>query len=316
MPNNDLIYLNPEVTRCDAAALSTWMRDNEVTEFLTDNHTAAKDIDQLLDTVSLPALTFFFNRDGRFYMIHDGNLKPVGFIRLAEKAGMKSTAEIVVAIGDKNSRGKKKGTQIIKQALSLVFFELRLEKVIAKIHPENLRSVRAFMRAGFRPDNKRNALIEYSMTLSDFLGKAKNTKDSLYVTELDRERLKGLINSFIESHGKVTRDLCELDIELNRAKVIEPAKVPDKTVTMNSCVELSYEGKELTVSLVYPEGGDDTEFNPDAEDGKISVLSTIGTAILGYSEGDSVDWETSERTIEIEIKRLVYQPEASGHFHL
>ena len=174
------------------------------------------------------------------------------------------------------------------------------------------------MNAGFRPDNKRNALIEYSVTLNEFLGKPKNDKpgETLYVTELDRERLKSLINSIIEVSGKATRDLCELDIELNRAKIIPPTEVSEKTVTMNSCVELSYEGKDFTVSLVYPNPDDENDYESDIESGELSVLSTVGTAILGYSEGDSIDWETSGKKIEIEIKKLVYQPEASGDFHL
>jgi regulator of nucleoside diphosphate kinase len=46
------------------------------------------------------------------------------------------------------------------------------------------------------------------------------------------------------------------------------------------------------------------------------VCSPIGTAILGYREGDALDWRMPDRTRRIRIGKVLYQPEAAGHFHL
>ena len=67
--------------------------------------------------------------------------------------------------------------------------------------------------------------------------------------------------------------------------------------------------EELEVTLVYPEDADSSR-------GKHSVCSDIGAAILGYQEGDAIDWRIAERTRRIEIRKVLYQPEAAGHFHL
>ena len=47
-----------------------------------------------------------------------------------------------------------------------------------------------------------------------------------------------------------------------------------------------------------------------------TAVVLIGTAILGYREGDVFDWRTRDRTCRIRISRVLYQPEAAGDFHL
>jgi regulator of nucleoside diphosphate kinase len=42
----------------------------------------------------------------------------------------------------------------------------------------------------------------------------------------------------------------------------------------------------------------------------------VGAAILGYQEGDAIDWSVSDRTRRIVIEKVLYQPESSGDFHL
>ena len=78
---------------------------------------------------------------------------------------------------------------------------------------------------------------------------------------------------------------------------------------MNSKALLEVGNEEVQVALVYPE---------DADGGveKLSVCSSIGTAILGYKEGDAFDWRSPNRTCHIRIRKVLYQPEAAGDFHL
>ena len=67
--------------------------------------------------------------------------------------------------------------------------------------------------------------------------------------------------------------------------------------------------EEREVSLVYPEDADERT-------GKLSVFSDIGTAILGYRAGDAFSWRMPNRTCHIRIGKVLYQPEAAGHYHL
>jgi regulator of nucleoside diphosphate kinase len=78
---------------------------------------------------------------------------------------------------------------------------------------------------------------------------------------------------------------------------------------MNSKALLQVDDEELEVALVYPEDADDGA-------GKLSVCSGIGTAILGYKEGDAFSWRMPHRTCHIRIGKVLYQPEAAGDFHL
>jgi len=80
---------------------------------------------------------------------------------------------------------------------------------------------------------------------------------------------------------------------------------------MRSTVRLKdlVSGEENTYSLVFP-----TE--ADFSQGKISVLAPIGTAILGYKSGDTIEWTVPSGLRRLKVDKIIYQPEAAGHFDL
>jgi regulator of nucleoside diphosphate kinase len=61
--------------------------------------------------------------------------------------------------------------------------------------------------------------------------------------------------------------------------------------------------------LVFPE-------NADLKQGKVSILAPIGTAMLGYEVGDIFEWDVPAGKRRLKVKRIIYQPEASGDYHL
>lgn len=75
--------------------------------------------------------------------------------------------------------------------------------------------------------------------------------------------------------------------ELGRAKVVPAAKMPANVVAIGNTVTYRDEtsGQERTVTLVYPE-------DADIAQGMISVMTPIGVALLGLSEGTSFYWDT------------------------
>jgi regulator of nucleoside diphosphate kinase len=133
----------------------------------------------------------------------------------------------------------------------------------------------------------------------------------IYITKLDRDRLEALIEEAEEFHDRSRKDLHDLQEELDRARIVKPEKVPPGVVTMNSRVLLRDvdTSEEMTYTLVFPK-------DADIDSGAISVLAPVGTAILGYSEGDVVDWQVPSGRRRISIEKILYQPEAAGDYHL
>lgn len=302
--NKPFIFLCPEITRANALTLMDWLEDEDVTRYLSDSRHVSRFIEQAIDRVQLPILTHLFNQGGRFFMAYDRNDVPVGFVRLVKNG---PDCEMVLVIGNRDNWGRKLGASTIREGMKLAFFDMRAEKLIAKIHPDNERSLRAFLRSGFLLENETPTVKSFSMNSERYLrllreSPAAHTSD-IYITEIDKARLKNLVEI---DQGP---DIFELEHEIERAIVVDPRQVAGDVVTMNSKALLEVDDEEVEVALVYPEDADDS-----AE--KLSVCSGIGTAILGYKEGSAFDWRIPNRTCHIRIKKVLYQPEASGDFHL
>ncbi len=129
------------------------------------------------------------------------------------------------------------------------------------------------------------------------------------MTEVDKERLQALLKDMFFDDGITEKAISDLENEIKRATVVTPEKLPKDIVTMNSRVLLCLNGDDAEVSLVYPDDADWSEQ-------KLSVFSPIGMAILGYREGDTVQWEVPSGVTKIQILKILYQPEAAGHYYL
>jgi regulator of nucleoside diphosphate kinase len=304
MMNKPFVSLRPEITRTHALILMDWLEDDRVTCYLSDSRSVSRFIAQAVDRTQLPILTHLFNQGGRFLMVYDRNDVPVGFVRLA-KSG--SECEIVLVIGDHDNWGRKLGASAIREGMKLAFLDMRAEKLVAKIHPDNTRSLKAFERCGFLAERETPTLQALSMTSGRYLqllrDGAMGDSADIYITEIDKTRLTSLIE---DERGPVS---VELEHEIERAIVVDPQDVARDVVTMNSRVLLHLDDEAMEVALVYPQDADERA-------GKLSVLSDVGAAILGYREGDGIDWTVSDRTRRILIDKVLYQPEASGDFHL
>ncbi|MCV2216918.1 bifunctional GNAT family N-acetyltransferase/nucleoside diphosphate kinase regulator [Thauera sp. Sel9] len=302
--NEPFIFLCPEITRANALTLMDWLEDEGVTRYLSDSRHVSRFIEQVVDRVQLPILTHLFNQGGRFFMAYDRHDVPVGFVRLVKKG---PDCEMVLVIGNRDDWGRKLGTSVIREGMKLAFFDMRAAKLIAKIHPDNARSLKAFLRNGFLLESETPAMKSFVMNSARYLRLLRESPAALtsdiYITEVDKARLKSLVELSTES------DIFELEHEIERAIVVDPRQVAEDVITMNSKALLEVDDEEVEVALVYPEDADDS-----AE--KLSVCSGIGTAILGYKEGDAFNWRIPNRTCHIRIRKVLYQPEAAGDFHL
>jgi regulator of nucleoside diphosphate kinase len=121
----------------------------------------------------------------------------------------------------------------------------------------------------------------------------------IVITEPDARRLRGLLAARAASdHDQ--EHLQELRAELERALVLEPDQVPANVVTMNARVEVldltSGERRELI--LVSPA-------DADVAARRISVLAPLGTALLGYREGDELEWVMPGGRRQLRVGRVV-----------
>jgi len=138
------------------------------------------------------------------------------------------------------------------------------------------------------------------------LNVAKQTK--VILTSQDFDRLEALLASLPPNAfpGKTA-----LQAELERAEIVEPEKVPPDVVTMNSTVrfQLLETGEEFQLTLVYPK---DVQGHAD----RISVLAPVGSALLGLSVGDELEWPKPGGGVStVKVVEVVYQPERAGELH-
>ena len=130
---------------------------------------------------------------------------------------------------------------------------------------------------------------------------------SIYVTSEDLGKLRRLIEA---RRGVQERDNLYLDAleqELAEANVVEPDGIPCDVVTMRSRVRVRdmNSGEEQVFTLVFPS---EAEYSA----GRISVLAPIGTALLGYREGDVIEWRVPRGVRVLRVEAVLYQPESAA----
>lgn len=119
------------------------------------------------------------------------------------------------------------------------------------------------------------------------------------VSKTDFSKLLSLANSARLDRRVPIENILALERELSRAKVVNPADIPDDVVTMNATVwfrDLEIDEFE-EYTLVYPA-------NADVLRNRISVLAPIGTALLGYRVGDIVEWRVPSGKRRFEIVKV------------
>lgn len=131
----------------------------------------------------------------------------------------------------------------------------------------------------------------------------------IWLTSYDLERLCSIIESSKIAGYQKKFYLKQLDQELEKAKVVSPHDIPKDVITMNSIVRVRDlgSGEKKDYTLVFPS-------DARIEEGKISILSAIGTALIGYRVGDVIEWQVPSGLKRLKVEKILYQPESSGHY--
>ena len=131
------------------------------------------------------------------------------------------------------------------------------------------------------------------------------------ITNLDYIRLSNLIDSVRDKKNIELKNIDTLFNEIKRAEKIDSKKISPRIITMNSVVKvLNEETKnQIIIKVVYPE-------EADFKKGFVSILSPLGTALLGYEKGDKVFFNAPKGKVKITIQDIKYQPESEGNYSL
>lgn len=112
------------------------------------------------------------------------------------------------------------------------------------------------------------------------------------------QKLRELIKQ--HSNGALAKDAVQLSKELDRAIVIQDKDNqefdPTKTIRIGSYIEIELikMNRKMKYQLVNPN-------DADLKSNKISILAPLGTALIGFKEGDQVIWQMPGGATELKI---------------
>lgn len=124
-------------------------------------------------------------------------------------------------------------------------------------------------------------------------------RPALVLGREEHDRLTGLASAALDRFPDVAEELLG---ELERARLVAAARVPPSAIRMGSTVTYSVGGTQRTVTLVYPQ-------EADIAASRISVLTPVGTALIGLSEGQSIAWTARDGRRQ-ELTVVAVQPPA------
>jgi regulator of nucleoside diphosphate kinase len=124
------------------------------------------------------------------------------------------------------------------------------------------------------------------MTMTELTTDAKEIllEPEITLSTEDYVKLSALVRAAMNRMPELADGLSE---ELERAQVVDNERFSAQAVCMGCEVEFRDDttGKTHSVTLVYPAQADIVQ-------GKVSVLTPIGTALIGLRAGQSIGWET------------------------
>lgn len=131
------------------------------------------------------------------------------------------------------------------------------------------------------------------------------------ITVLDYIRLNKIVGNSRKQKNCDLRSLNTLERKISEAVKVDSTRIAPQFVTMNSVVQVLDEGtnKPMTIRLVYP---NEADFKKEY----VSVLSPLGSSMLGRKIGDTVQFDAPVGIVTIRIQQIDYQPEASGEYQV
>lgn len=106
-------------------------------------------------------------------------------------------------------------------------------------------------------------------------------KNPVIISEADYNLLKPLVGTTSPGSKEMT-----LAYELSRAKIVKDEDFPADAIRLNSKVQIldQEEKKLMEFTIVLPKYA-------DIKEKKISIITPMGAALIGFRKGDEVEWK-------------------------
>lgn len=122
----------------------------------------------------------------------------------------------------------------------------------------------------------------------------------IFIGDKDFEQLNNIAEAATGAASDVAEQLMD---ELERAVIVPQTKLSDEVVQMGSYVSfITSDGFDRSFQLVLPR-------DADVSNGKISILTPIGAALIGLSGGQTIPWKTSDgRILDLTVRTVSQVP--------
>jgi regulator of nucleoside diphosphate kinase len=124
----------------------------------------------------------------------------------------------------------------------------------------------------------------------------ETVKEQLIIRKDDYELIVAYLKGGLNRNSFDRHNAEELEAELRKAKLVNKNNFPSDVVRLNSKVKILDEkdGKPFELTLVTPE-------RANIKQRKVSIMSPVGTALIGYRKGQKVQWRvpSGEKTFTI-----------------
>src|SRR5438128_746399 len=113
----------------------------------------------------------------------------------------------------------------------------------------------------------------------------KTVESKLIIAKEDYETLIAYVKGFTHVKAFDRKNAAMLQEELKKAILVDRDELPDDVVRLNSKVIIKEETKDklMDLVLVLPE-------KADIKERRVSVFAPIGTALLGFRQGERIKW--------------------------
>lgn len=121
----------------------------------------------------------------------------------------------------------------------------------------------------------------------------------LFIAYEDYDTLNDYVKGLRPSNGFDRTNAAMLQEELKKATLMKRAELPQDVVRLNSRVVIKEETKDKLMELMLVLPG-----QADLKEKKVSVFAPIGTALLGFRQGQNVKWQLPSGTKKFTIVKV------------
>lgn len=131
-------FLRMEICHADITRMIRGMRNPNVTKYLNEAPDVSRSLEQLVQSVPEPMYQYHLCRTGHFFMVCHQENESVGFVKL------------------------------LPTATEGAYLHLRADRVVAKVMPQNLRSIRCVRACGFQQMAEMPRLVRFEITFDAY----------------------------------------------------------------------------------------------------------------------------------------------------